>query len=235
MVGLRHWLFPFIQTTASYICYPCIYLHHKLIDPLKSSQSSALVVQQAYEQLLDNYIQLQATLDYHADTKELVEFKQRYNNDHAILAQILERYIGDDEQYLLIDRGSRHGIHDHMVLVYKDMLIGRVHQVFPLYSKCLLLTDQRCKIAAYCAKTQAKGVTKGLNNKDQIELAHVSHLCDMQEDDLIISSGDGLIFPRGFGIARVTDFHKNNVMYKVSCKSLVDVNALTYCYLIEKW
>ena len=62
----------------------------------------------------------------------------------------------------------------------------------------------------------------------------MSHLCAIQQDNLIISSGDGLIFPRGFGIARVTNFHKNELVYTVSCKPLVDIHALTYCYVIEK-
>ena len=234
MVGLRHWLFPFMQTVASYICYPVIYLHHKLIDPLKHSQSDAVVLQEAYEQLLDDYIQLKATIDFHADIKELLEFNQRYN-DHAILAQILERYIGADEQYILIDKGARHGIEEQMVLVYRDMLVGRVHQVFPLYSKCLLLTDQRCKIAAYCANTKVLGIAKGVNESDRMELAHVSHLCPMQENDLLISSGDGLIFPRGFGIAQVTRFHKDGLTYRVLCKPLVDIYTLDFCYVLSTY
>ncbi len=234
LVGLRHQIIPFVQTAASYLCYPVIYLHHIGIDSCKIAQPHALVVQQAYEQLLSDYIQLQATTDLHKEIKELREFKQRYTTDHAILAQILERYMGADEQYLLIDKGAQHGIKEQMVLVYKDMLVGKVHQVFPLYSKCVLLTDQRCKIAAYCAHTKAQGVTKGLNRCDMIELNHVSHLDTLEQNDMLISSGDGLIFPRGFGIARVADFRKDDLLYTVACKPLVDLNGLYYCYVLEK-
>lgn len=207
-------------------------MHHLVIDPYKSHNQTPL--QQAYDDLLSAHIQLQATVDYYDDIEEIVAFKKRYDHNAAIVAQVLERYLGDDEQYLLIDKGSRDGVHERMVLVYKDMLVGRVHQVFPLYSKCLLVTDERCKIGAYCAQTKAQGVTKGCNSVDRISLKYVSHLSTVQGQDLIISSGEGLIFPRGFGIARVTDFAKDDLLYRISGKPLIDITALRYCYLIEK-
>jgi rod shape-determining protein MreC len=183
---------------------------------------------------LSAHIQLQATADYYDEIEELVEFKKRYADQCVCIAQILERYMGTDEQYVLIDKGSRDGLHDRMVLVYKDMLVGRVHQVFPLYSKCLLITDERCKIGAYCASTKAEGVTKGCNNDDLMTLEYVSHLSAMQEHDLIISSGQGLIFPRGFGIARVVDFSKEDLLYRVSCRALIDIYRLRHCYVLQK-
>ncbi len=231
IVGLHPWLTPLIQRTASYLVFPVIYLQHKLIDPLKQCQPSSIVLQEAYEQLLSEYIKLQALIHFNDDTHELRSFRQRYTTDH-VLAQVMQRYVGADEQYILIDKGAHHGIEEQMVLVYKDMLVGRVHQVFPFYSKCILITDQRCKVAAYCAQTKAQGITRGTNQPDCIELHHVSHLCALQQDDLLISSGEGLIFPRGFGIARITTFHKDGLMYTVLCKPLVDLTTLNYCYVV---
>lgn len=223
--------YPAVQSLSSYIIYPVIYLHSLCIDRYRLHDDSDL--QKAYDDLLSAHIQLQATTDYYDQIKELVDFKKRYTDQCIGIAQILERYTGDDEQYVLIDKGSRDGVHDRMVLVHKDMLVGRVHQVFPLYSKCLLITDERCKIGAYCANTKAEGVTKGCNN-DPMTLEYVSHLSTMQERDLIISSGQGLIFPRGFGIARVTDFSKDDLLYHVSCRPLIDICRLRFCCLMEK-
>jgi rod shape-determining protein MreC len=232
---LRLQLYAGVQAAASYICYPLIYLQHFCIDPCKRSvQTDALVLQEAYEAMLQEYIKLQATADYYNQVKELIDFKQRYEMNHAQLAQIIERHLGSDEQYLLIDKGSHHGIHDRMVLVFKDMLVGRVLQVFPLFSKCILITDQRCKVGAYCAHTQAEGIIKGLNKENSLQMEHVSHLSVMQEHDMVISSGQGLIFPRGFGIARVSAYVKDDLVYQVSCEPLCDLRAIDYCYVIEK-
>lgn len=223
-----------VQTVSSLLVYPVLYLHHKLIDPISCrSNVNPIVLQEAYEDLLSAYIQLQATALYHQETEELIAFKRRYDYQ-GMLAQVLQRHLGDDEQYLLIDKGSHDGVHDRMVLVYKDMLVGRVYQVFPLYSKCLLLTDERCKIGASCAQTKAQGVTKGTNHTDLLLLEHVSHVAVMQKGDIILSSGDGLIFPRGFGIAHVTDFHKDDLLYIVSCSPLIDPHEVRYCYLMQK-
>lgn len=228
-------LYAALQTTASYLCYPVIYLQSLVIDPFKRpAQCDAPVLAKAYEALLQDFIKLRAAFDFMHETEELIAFKRRYEMHNAQLAQIIERHFGSDEQYVLIDKGSHHGIHERMVLVCKDMLVGRVLQVFPLYSKCILITDQRCKIGAYCAHTQAEGIAKGGNASDQMQLEHVSHLNIMQEDDLILSSGQGLIFPRGFAVARVTAFEKDDLVYRVSCQPLCDLRAINYCYVIEK-
>lgn len=232
MTGTMLCLSPLVNGLSSYLLYPLIYLHSICIDRFRLHDDSDL--QRSYDDLLSEHIQLRASVDYYDEIKELVDFQKRYHNEHAIMAQILERYMGQDQQYIIIDKGSRDGVHDRMALVYKDLLIGRVHQVFPLYSKCLLVTDERCKVGAYCAQTKAEGLTKGCNNTDCMSLEYVSHLSAMQKDDLIISSGQGLIFPRGFGVARVVDFSKDDLLYRVICKPLIDIYSLRYCYVVEK-
>jgi rod shape-determining protein MreC len=69
---------------------------------------------------------------------------------------------------------------------------------------------------------------------DQTAFMHVSHLAQLKEDDLIISNGKGLIFPRGFGLGRISAFHEDGLHYAVTVKPLLDLSTIDYCYLIKK-
>ena len=177
---------------------------------------------------------LHALLHYDHDIKELADFKKRYEESHGHIAQILMKHFSDQSHFFLIDIGTRQGIKPDMVAVYKNCLIGKVAEVYPFYSKVVLITDKTCKVAAYCAQTHASGIHEGSNQSEQTMLNHVSHLSVMKEGDLILSSGEGLIFPQGFALGNVMSCKPNGLLYTVHVEPLVDMHALAYCLIIQK-
>jgi cell shape-determining protein MreC len=63
----------------------------------------------------------------------------------------------------------------------------------------------------------------------------VSHLDTLKEGDLVISQGEGLIFPRGFGLGRVKSYELDGVQYHVTIEPLLDVSTLTFCLLLKSY
>ena len=225
-----------VGQVASIFFYPALLFQTTCIDPIKVCLASRTPDEQllhSYEQLLQEHIQLQALYDIQQEIQELIPFKKQYGYEQAQLAHIMQRHFGTDTHYFFVNRGSQHGIKNNMVAVYKNVLIGKVKQVYPYYAQIALITDASCKIAAYCAQTKAYGITKGVREHG-LRLLHVSHLAHMREGDIVLSSGEGLIFPKGFGVARVTSFSKDGLLYEVTCEPLVDLKTLHYCYLFEK-
>ncbi|MEX0849655.1 MAG: rod shape-determining protein MreC [Candidatus Dependentiae bacterium] len=223
------------DTVLSYISYPCIKIQQYIIDPIKRHNADNHIdsdtLQNRYDTLMQRYLQLQATYDFNQDVQELITFKKRYDTKTHQITQILQRHLGDDEQYVLLDKGARDGVNVDMIVVFKDMLVGKITKLYPLYCKCMLITDRRCKVAGCCAQTKACGVMQGTNS-NLLQLLHVSHLHDIKQDDVIISSGHGTIFPRGFGLARVSNYIKKNITYEINCHPLVDFSQITYCSII---
>jgi rod shape-determining protein MreC len=135
---------------------------------------------------------------------------------------------------VFIDRGASKGVQPNMVALYKNCLIGRVSEVYPSYSKVLLITDKTCKIAALCGTTKSSGIHEGLNKKDYCTLNYVSHLCTLEEGELVISSGEGLVFPQGFGLGKIKSFTRKGLFYDVVIEPLVDLKNIEYVYIIQK-
>jgi rod shape-determining protein MreC len=169
------------------------------------------------------------------DTEEIRAYARRYEYEGTLLlAQCTVKESTPNQQVMIVDKGARHGVKTSMVAVYKNMLLGRVSEVQDWHSKITLITDRLCKIAAYCVKTRAAGIVEGINKADEIQLSYISHLSTVQEGDEVLSSGQGLIFPRGFALGTITRCELNGLYYKVIIKPCIDVASIDFCYLLEK-
>ena len=246
LIGHRFFpLFPRMMSQIySCITYPALIVHCHVIDPIKvwfyqrkTMQELRQKLEKIYKErnnLLAENIALRAAADYFKDVTELITFKAQYEIAYVRIAQILVRHLSNQAHFFLIDVGTVHGIQVDMVATYKNCLIGKVIEVYPWYSKVELITDARCKIAGYCTATNVQGIYEGINNEHQTTLAYVSHLDLVKKGDMIMSSGEGLIFPRGFALGRVTAISTNGLYHTISAQPFVDLRHIKYCAIIAK-
>lgn len=224
----------------SYSFYPLGYIQNQFVNPFKKwlayhPNEQIIAHMKAHnDELQAQVARLQAEQGYVQDTKELRDFRLRYQTNNALLTQILVRHISPQMHWVILDAGETKGVKKNMVAVYKEHLLGRIIEVYPYYSKLLLITDRTCKVSAYCATTKATGIHEGVNSLEAASLAHMSHLAYVESGDLILSTGEGLIFPRGFALGRVTAFIKKDLFYEITTQPLIDIRAISYCYLIQK-
>lgn len=229
---------------SSSIIYPFLKIQHAVVSPVKNYFDRKKTIQELEvivndlraqkEELLANTIKLASSFQFIQETQELSEFSSRYQSSYKRLAYIMLRQCSDQAQWYLIDLGSVHGVKVDMVAVYKNCLVGRITEVHPYYSKITLITDSSCKVAALCPTTQAQGIYEGMNDYEVASLNYVSHLQSLHKNDLVISSGEGTVFPRGFGLGTIKYFDVDQVVYTVRLAPLIDVRSLTYCYIIQK-
>ena len=223
------------------ITYPFLSIQNSIIVPTrdyfrshKLLRSENEILRQERDKLLSKNIKHKSLKNYYKDVKEIVEFKKNYNFDNAIFSQILMKNFFSNENYFFLNQGYMSGVQKDMVAIYQNNLIGRVSEVFPLHSKLTLITDKSCKVAVYCATTKTRGIHRGNNSAAETKLMYVSHLDNIQESDILISSGDGLVFPQGFALGKINSFIKKDVQFKIKVEPLVELSKIDYCYLIKK-
>ncbi|MFH1644161.1 MAG: rod shape-determining protein MreC [bacterium] len=226
------------------INYPTILLAHKLASPFKNfwqkkTDHKNLIkeyeaLKEKYDELIKENIELKSTINHQKNTDELTEFQQRYNQNNTLIAKVLLKNITESEQFFLINRGKNDEIKKDTVAIYKNQIIGRVTDVFSYYSKILLITDSNSKISAYTEKTKASGIVNGLNDITQCQLGYVNHLSKIQDKDLVISSGQGLIYPEGFALGKITKFNKKDLYYDITIKPLFDLKNIDFCLLLKQ-
>lgn len=227
----------------SWIAYPLLRCKQTIIQPCIDYYNNCRTITQLRNELehikeenstlRGNIVELTAQLLYAADIAELADYKKQFNQGLGHIVQVIDRNLSEREHYILVDAGSCHGITSDMVAIHKNFLVGKVSEVFPLYSKILLITDTSCKVAAYCSKTRASGIHVG-SHDELTMLQRVNHLSTVEIGDLVLSSGEGLIFPSGFGLGYVETVKSDGLYQLVSVKPLIDGAKLTHCILIQK-
>ncbi len=188
------------------------------------------------EKLYQELIELKSSARVFEQSKDHVSFLQRYNLEDKLCAKVLVQHFGQDENYVYINRGSRDGVIVDMIALYKFQIFGRVTVVYPWYSKVVLITDSHSKISAYANSTSAEGIVKGTNNLDECEFLYVSNLLSVTKEDLVISSGQGLIFPEGFCLGQITrhETRADELYHRISVKPLINFKDIRFCWLTDQ-
>jgi rod shape-determining protein MreC len=198
---------------------------HERIDRLQKERDT----------LWEEMVKREGIVTFGQDTEEIRTYARRYKHEgELVLAQCMVKEGTPDQQVMIVDKGARHGVTTSMVAVYKNMLLGRVSEVQDWHSKVTLITDRLCKIAAYCVKTRAAGIVEGVNKIDELQLSYISHLSTVEMGDEVLSSGQGLIFPRGFALGTIVHCEIDGLYQKIAIKPCIDVASIDFCYLLEK-
>lgn len=232
-----------LERGASYVVYPVIKMYHHVCDPIKQyyeNKKNEKELQQLLAHALEQRNTLQAennilhgSLLHLQETESLRLFQQRYHQSNTILTQVLVRHFSDQAHYFLVEGGHNRGVAVDMVAVTHNSIVGRVVEVYPWYSKIHLITDRSCKVAALCAQSHATGVHEGTNS-DRTLLRYISHLSAVDVGDLVLSSGQGLVFPQGFGLGRIESVTLEGLYQHVIVQPLINLKDVNYCVLMSK-
>lgn len=230
------------EKTVSCLVYPFLKVRSVLSYPfvfgLSHAQSVAFLQQKVDELTLQNQdlqekiIQQDAIRLFTQETDEIVQFSCRYHNDNKVLVKILMNIISEKEDAFLVDAGTNRGLQKDDVVVYKNMLVGRVVEVYPWFSKVALISDKRCKISAQC-QIGSVGIFSGKNN-GEVELNFIPHFKDVAVGDMILSTGNGLVYPQGFALGEVVSIQTDNVSHHIQAKTLIDFSSLSYVYIFKR-
>lgn len=233
-----------IEQIASYALYPVLIMQKKIITPFKNYRQrkqeqkdifkNFLDLQEINQSLQARITELEASKEFLSKTKSLESFQKKYDINSAHMAQIIFKRLSADEQIIMVNKGAKHGIVKDMIAVHTNNLLGKVIEVYPYYSTVMLVTDKRCNVSVYCSWIKTKGILQGTNSLDYTLLTHVDRLKKLRKNELIISSGEGTVFPEGFRLGAVESFEPDGIHYKVIVTPSVALNELEYCYLLRK-
>lgn len=121
------------------------------------------------------------------------------------LARVIARDANQWFNSVVIDRGTLSGIQKDQPVVTPEGLVGRVIYAGPISSRVLLLTDERHgagAIIGQLAESRVLGIVKG-KNALRCEMKFVATPEEIKPDEVVITSGQDRIYPRGLVIGRI--------------------------------
>lgn len=100
---------------------------------------------------------------------------------------------------ILIDAGKKDNVKKGQAVVNKDGLVGRITEVGEKSSRVLLLTDINSRIPVVASSSRERIIMSG-NNNSTPRLVYVSADSNIAEGEVLITSGDGEMFPPGLQV-----------------------------------
>ncbi|MEW6088041.1 MAG: rod shape-determining protein MreC [bacterium] len=149
------------------------------------------------------------------------------------------KVIGQDpsnwSQYIIIDKGSKHNISIDMAVITTDGLAGRVAKVWPDMSKIQLIIDRNSGVGAMVQRTRANGVVTGMM-KNLCEFKYFDDKEDLREGDILITSGLGMVYPKGIFIGRVAKIEQKslNLSRYIEIGPFVNFAKLEEVFVLKK-
>ncbi|MBI3184777.1 MAG: rod shape-determining protein MreC [Myxococcales bacterium] len=103
-----------------------------------------------------------------------------------------------------INRGESDGVRAGMPVVTPDGVVGRVQRSVGGWSDVALVTDPTSKLGVLVQRTRARGTSAGAGGAKPLALENVLRSEEVEEGDVIITSGTDDVFPKGLVVGRVT-------------------------------
>ncbi|AUC86988.1 rod shape-determining protein MreC [Alteromonas sp. MB-3u-76] len=106
-------------------------------------------------------------------------------------------------QQVLINKGAIDGVYLSQPVIDDSGIVGQIMEVGSTNSRVLLLADVTHAIPVRSLRNDIRFIATGSGSLNELYVEHVPHSVDIQEGDVLISSGLGSVFPEGYPVARV--------------------------------
>jgi rod shape-determining protein MreC len=119
-----------------------------------------------------------------------------------IAANVIARDTSLWFKRLTIDRGTLDGIKRDMPVVTSTGIVGRIINVGPNFAQVQIITDANAGVGVMIQRTRVPGELKGLN-KARCEIKNMPATEEIQEGDVVMTTGLDRIYPKGLIVGAV--------------------------------
>jgi rod shape-determining protein MreC len=134
----------------------------------------------------------------------------------------------------IIDQGKAQGVKEGLPVLAPQGIVGRVVEVYPQYSKVMLIVDRKSGADAMVQRTRIRGILKGQGG-NRCSLDFVPKNADIQVGDLVLASGLVGLFPKGLVFGKVTRANKKSpgVFQEIEVSPCADLSALEEVLVVK--
>ena len=137
-----------------------------------------------------------------ADRAKALDVFQQHTPSKLVAATIVGVGAGGNAKVVFVDRGTLSGVQRGMGVVTPDGIVGKVIAAYPTNSEVQLVTDADFAAGVISQKTQVRGTLKG-QGTPVCKVDYVPFEDKIEPGEMLFTSGDDRIFPRGFPVGVV--------------------------------
>lgn len=176
--------------------------------------------------------QVELLLQENAQLRQLLELRDRVKAP-GMAAQVVYDAADPYTRRVVIDRGQIAGVEPGSPVIDASGVLGQVTRVFPLSSEVTLLIDRDQAIPVRNMRTGARGVAYGdpvMVHGGGMELRFMPSNADVQEGDMLSTSGMDGVYQPGLPVAKVIKVEKraDSSFSRIYCEPLAQMSGAQY-------
>jgi len=174
---------------------------HGYVD-LHSARSENTKLQQELNELRLRNRELESQAVEAKRLAALLDFKEAHPEAPMLAAQVIGASADPASHTLFLNRGERDRVRRNEAVITPDGIVGKIVEVFPSTAEVLLLSDKDSGVGALLAATRTHGVLRG-SGDPQPRLDYIVNDEKVRPGDVILTSGEDRIFPKGLFVGTV--------------------------------
>ncbi len=157
--------------------------------------------------------------------RELLGMSQRIRLK-SVPAEILYDAHNAFMRKVVLNRGSRHGVLPGQPVIDENGVIGQVTEVYLTTCEVTLLTDKDQAIPVLNARSGERSVAYGRGQQGYLELRFMMANADIQQGDLLVTSGIDGVYPAGLAVGKVAMMHEgpDDLYSNIICEPSAGIN-----------
>lgn len=123
--------------------------------------------------------------------------------ERVLIAELLAVELEPFRRQIVINKGQREGAYDGQPVVDASGVMGQVIHVGPFSSTVLLITDPSHALPVQVNRNGLRAIAVGTGQDNILHLEHLPTNADIRKGDLVVTSGLGRRFPRGYPVGLI--------------------------------
>lgn len=234
-----------LRTAVATLLYPAQWLVLQPVEGLRQLGERVESLETAQRALQDKQT---ALIALSARAGQVEELTLENNRLRALLdlaarpdtqgqaAQVLYDAADPYTRRVVIDRGLAQGLREGSPVLDESGVLGQVTRVHPMVAEVTLLTDRDQAIPVLNTRTGVRSVAYGQSGPsgNELELRFMAGNADVQEGDLLSTSGVDGVYPAGLPVARVTQVERRaeSAFARVLCVPMAQMSSTRHVLVL---
>ncbi|MBL8258531.1 MAG: rod shape-determining protein MreC [Candidatus Competibacteraceae bacterium] len=182
-------------------------------------------------------VQLQKLTILEAENRRLRSLLESTVNmsERVLVAEMLAMDFDLYRHHILLNRGRQHGVYVGQPVLDQHGIAGQIIRAEPLTSTAILITDANHALPIQVNRTGVRTLALGTGNFQELRLPHIPNNEDVKVGDLLVTSGLGGRFPRGYPVGTVVKvaFDPGSPFANIVAKPLAQLDRIREVLLLE--
>ena len=178
--------------------------------------------------------QLQALQAENQHLRQLLAIQQRADYPMQ-LAEIVYTERDIFKRKLFLDKGAQANVLPGQVVMDDLGIVGQVTRVYPWLSEVTLVTDKDHAVPVQVLRSGLRAVVFGSGDTSKLALRYMPTSADIQEGDVLVTSGIDGTYPPGLPVAKVSSIERDPAypFARILCSAVAGVDRMRQLLILS--